>query len=217
MTLRLTGSVTLPTRGEIAEASLLQERGVEDSITRERVLRRSDLLLGLRETSRSSLCPFSEGAAMPFVNKIEARAFARATEVLERVTASVQSIFPEHLKHNLVMSKSKAAGQSGDTIFIIAATLEGQRECDAVLDHILKQMDSTSHRGIERSLDIRLDDECIFFLRIDKQAAFLGNMKMADVADVISVRFHFRQHPRCRREEVMHSIEDRLRAAEGVV
>jgi RNA binding exosome subunit len=154
---------------------------------------------------------------MPFVNRIEARAFARATEVSERVTASVQSIFPEHLKHNLVMSKTKAAGQSGDVILIITATLESQKDCDAVLDHILSQMDSTSHRAIERSLDNRLDDECIFFLRIDKQAAFLGNMKMTDEADVISVRFHFKQYPRCEREEVMLLIENRLRAAGGAI
>jgi RNA binding exosome subunit len=154
---------------------------------------------------------------MPFVSKIEARAFARATEVSERVTTSVQSIFPELLRQNLVISKSKAAGQSGDAILIITATLEGQKDCDSVLDYILKRMDSNSHRAIERSIDNRLDDDCIFFLRIDKQAAFLGNMKMADEADVISVRFHFKQHPRCKREEVMLFVEARLRAAGGFV
>jgi len=154
---------------------------------------------------------------MPFVSKIETRAYARATEVLERVTASVQSIFPEYLRQKLAITKSKAEGQAGDAIIVMTATLEGQENCESVLEYIFEQMDIHSRRAIERSLDIRLDDECVFFLRIDKQAAFLGNMKMTDESDLIRVKFHFKNHPRCKREEVILMIENRLRAAGGLV
>lgn len=154
---------------------------------------------------------------MPFVNKIEARAYARATEVLERVALSVQSVFPESLRQKLVMSKSKAEGQAGDAIIVITATLEGQENCEPVIDYVFEQMDSQSRRAVERSLDIRLDDDCIFFLRIDKQAAFLGIMKIAGESDLISARFHFKHYPRCKREEVLLLIENRLRSAGGSV
>jgi len=154
---------------------------------------------------------------MPFVNKIEARAFARATEISERVTASIQSIFPEYLRQKLVISKTKAEGQAGDAIIIITAVLEGQDDCEPVLRYIFEQMDSSSRRAIARSFDIRLDDDCVFFLRIDKQAAFLGNMKMTDETDVISARFRFKQYPRCKREEVILMIENHLQAAGGLV
>ncbi|MFW9955982.1 MAG: RNA-binding domain-containing protein [Candidatus Thorarchaeota archaeon] len=153
---------------------------------------------------------------MPFVNKIEARAYARATEILERVASSVQSVFPENLRQNLVMSKSKAEGQAGDAIVVITATLEGQENCEPVIDYVFEQMDSQSRRAIEHSLDIRLDDDCVFFLRIDKQAAFLGSMKIAGESDLISARFHFKQYPRCKREEVLLLIENRLRSAGGL-
>ena len=154
---------------------------------------------------------------MPFVSKIETRAYARATEVLERVVASVQSIFPEHLRKKLTITKSKAEGQAGNAIIVINATLDGQKDCEPVMNYIFEQMDSNSRRAIERSLDIRLEEECVFFLRIDKQAAFLGNLKMADEADVISARFHFKHIPRCKREEVILLIESHLRAAGGLV
>jgi RNA binding exosome subunit len=154
---------------------------------------------------------------MPFVSKIEARAYARATEVLERVAISVQMIFPEHLRQKLVVSESKAEGQAGNAIIVITATLKGQVDCQSVLNYIFEQMDNQSRRAIERSLEIRLDDECVFFLRIDKQAAFLGNMKIAEETDVISVRFHFKHHPRCKREEVILLIESCLQAAGGLV
>lgn len=154
---------------------------------------------------------------MPFVDKIEARAYARATEVLEKVVSSVQSVFPENLRQKLVMSKSKAEGQAGDTILVITATLEGQENCELVMDYVFNQMDNQSRRAIERSLDIRLDDDCVFFLRIDKQAAFLGSMRIAGESDLISARFHFKHYPGCKREEVIFLIDSHLRSAGGVV
>jgi RNA binding exosome subunit len=154
---------------------------------------------------------------MPFVNKIETRAYARVTEIPERVTTSIQSVFPEHLRQRLVITKSKAEGQAGDAIIIIIATLEGQDDCEPVLRYIFEQMDRSSLRTIERSLDIRLDDDCNFFLRIDKQAAFLGNLKIGEEIDVINVRFRFKQYPRCKREEVILLIENRLQVTRGLV
>lgn len=152
---------------------------------------------------------------MPFVTKIEARAYARATEVSDRVAASIMFIFPELLRQKVSVSMSNAEGQAGDAILVVSATLAGQEDCEGVLNYVLEQMDSHSLRALERSLDIRLDDKCILFLRIDKQAAFLGMMKLADDSDVVSARFHFKQYPRCKREEVRLMIENQLRAAGG--
>lgn len=152
---------------------------------------------------------------MPFVTKIEARAYARATEVSDRVAASIMFIFPERLRQKVSISMSNAEGQAGDAIVVISATLEGQEDCEGVLTYVLEQMDSHSLRALERSLDIRLDDKCTLFLRIDKQAAFLGMMKLADDSDVISARFHFKEYPRCKREEVRLMIENQLRSAGG--
>jgi RNA binding exosome subunit len=152
---------------------------------------------------------------MPFVTKIEARAYARATEVSDRVAASIMFIFPERLRQKVSVSMSNAEGQAGDAIVVMSATLEGQEDCEGVLNYVLEQMDSHSLRALERSLDIRLDDKCILFLRIDKQAAFLGMMKLADGSDVVSARFHFKQYPRCKREEVKLLLENQLRVAGG--
>jgi RNA binding exosome subunit len=152
---------------------------------------------------------------MPFIDKIETRAYARATEVPDRVVVSILTLFPEHLKQRVLVQVTRAEGQMGDAITIIAGVLTGQDDCDSVLGYILGQMDRQSIRTIERSLNIRLDEQCVFFLRIDKQAAFQGTIRMANESDVISVRFHFKQYPRCRRDDLRLLIEDRLRTAGG--
>jgi RNA binding exosome subunit len=154
---------------------------------------------------------------MPFVSKIETRAYARATEVSERVVSAVLSIFPERLRQSVLIKSSKAEGQVGDTITIVSGVLEGQEDCDVTLDHLFGQMDSQSKKIIERSLDIRLDDQCVFFLRIDKQAAFQGLVRMANGQDVITVKLYFKQHPRCKPNDVISVVEERLRTAGGTV
>lgn len=151
---------------------------------------------------------------MPFISKIEARAYARATEIFERVSKAVLHIFPEDIRSNVSMTTSSAEGQAGDSIFIITGLLEGEERCEAVFNFILREMGIESKRALKRSIELRLDEGCVFFLRIDKQTAYLGEVKLTDRADVISVRFHFRDYPRCRRNDVLQMIESRLQPAE---
>jgi RNA binding exosome subunit len=61
----------------------------------------------------------------------------------------------------------------------------------------------------------RIDRNCLFFIRIDKQAAFLDNIVLAKGPDVISAHIHIRQYPKCRLEDAMTMLEDRLGAAGG--
>lgn len=150
---------------------------------------------------------------MPFISKIEARAYARATEIVERIETAVSNIFPKKIRPKISMQTTTAEGQSGNSILIVSGLIEGRENCDAILDFILGEMRLESQRALRRSIDLRLDDNCVFFLRIDKQAAYLGELKLTDNADVISIRFHFRNYPRSRREEVIQMIEDRLQVA----
>jgi RNA binding exosome subunit len=123
----------------------------------------------------------------------------------------------ERLRQSVLIESSKAEGQVGDIITIVSGVLEGQEDCDATLDHLFGQMDRQSKKIIERSLAIRLDDQCVFFLRIDKQAAFQGLVRMANGQDVISVKLYFKQYPRCKPDDVILVVEERLRTAGGAV
>jgi RNA binding exosome subunit len=151
---------------------------------------------------------------MPFIRKIEARGYARATEISERVTDAILGIFPDNVKENVSISEEIAEGQSGDRITIKSGLLENSNDCESSFDFILKQMERKDRRTIKRTLDLRLSDNCVFFLRIDKQGAFLGKIRLADTTDVIRARFYFKDSPRCKKENAMLLIEKRLEEAE---
>lgn len=151
---------------------------------------------------------------MPFIRKIEARAYARATEITERVTNAVLNVFPEEIRQNVMIKEEKAEGQSGDNILIITGLLDNSEDCELTFDFILNNMKKIDRGTIRRSLDLRLDENCVFFLRIDKQGAFLRKVLLANNADVIRVRVYIKDSPRCKPENAMHFIEQRLQDTE---
>ena len=150
---------------------------------------------------------------MPFISKIEARAYARATEIPERVEAAVTRIFPEELRPGVSIEKTSVEGQAGDTISVIRGSLENKEHCETTFDFILREIKTEDRRALERSTDIRIDENCVFFMRIDKQVAYLGNLTMNNEVDVVSIRIHFRDYPRCKREDAIQMIEHHIQNA----
>ena len=151
---------------------------------------------------------------MPFIRKIEARVYSRATEITDRVVNAILNLFPEDVRKNVSITAEKAKGQSGDDISILSGNLKNKDECELTFDYILKHMEKKDRRTVKRSLDLRLNNNCVFFLRIDKQGAFLEKIRLADNADVIRARFYFRDSPRCKKKDAMSHIEQRLKDAE---
>jgi len=151
---------------------------------------------------------------MPFIKKIDARVYARATELSERVTTAILGIFPEEVRENVSITEETVEGQVGDQILIISGVLDNKHECEMSFDFMLRHMDKRNRRSIKRTLDLRLNKNCILFLRIDKQGAYLGKIRLADDADVIRVKIYFKDTPRCKPRDAISLIEERLQDAE---
>jgi RNA binding exosome subunit len=93
---------------------------------------------------------------------------------------------------------------------VISGLLRHKRSCEDTLTTILSSISQNERKELTRTLSQRLDDKCVFFLRIDKQAAYLERVKLANGPDVISIRIHIRQYPRCVREDAEEFLRSRL-------
>jgi RNA binding exosome subunit len=153
---------------------------------------------------------------MSFVAKVEARAYSRATEISDRVIIAILNLYPEKYRELVEFESTKAEGQSGDDILIVGSNLKDKEGCETTLDYILGKLEDRDRRRLSNSLTRRIDRNCIFFIRIDKQRAFLDEIVLENGPDVIIVKIHIRQYPRCRQEEVIAMVEDRLRKTGGV-
>jgi RNA binding exosome subunit len=212
MTRTSTGSVIPPKRVERTEVSHQLANVAEVYERRVAVLRRFDRHSVPRATSGNRQ---TVGYLMTFVAKIEARAYSRATELPDRVESALLNLFPEDIQKEVVVRSSRAEGHSGYDIQVIRASLKKEKGCEFTLDHIFTGFDDRDRRRVKNSLLRRLDENCSFFLRIDKQAAFLGKLTLADGPDVISVRIDIKQYPKCKQEDTVEMLETRLRVAGG--
>ena len=152
---------------------------------------------------------------MSFVAKIEARAFSRATEVSERVIEAILNLYAEEFRELVQFESTKVEGHSGDAILIVESILKDEAGCEATLNHIFGGLDERDRRRLRNSLLRRINRNCLFFVRIDKQAAFLDNIKLAKGPDVISIQVHIQQYPKCRQDDARTMLENRLDSAGG--
>ncbi|MHA1939129.1 MAG: RNA-binding domain-containing protein [Candidatus Thorarchaeota archaeon] len=148
---------------------------------------------------------------MPFISRIEARAYSRGTEIIERVTEAVLNLYPEDLRDSIKITTESTESHRNTEIIIIHTFIENRQQCEHAFTLIVESLSKQDRRALRRTLSRRLDDQCVLFLRIDKQASYLGETRLASDSDVISVRVHLREYPRCLRSDAEMFLADRLK------
>jgi len=111
-------------------------------------------------------------AAVP-LHYVDLRAFCYATEEERRVAAALQTLLPEDTE----LERAESEGHHGDRIVVLSARVERADEMRHVLDR-LAELDDIDQ--VVEELDERVDDNCAFFLTLDKQAAFNGEIRRGD-------------------------------------
>ncbi len=147
---------------------------------------------------------------MPFVSRVETRAYSRGTEVVERVTEAVLNLYPEDLRDSVKISTELTESHRNTEIVVILAFIENRHACEQTFNRIVESFSDRDRKALRKTLSRRLDDQCVLFLRIDKQASYLGETRLANDSDVISVRIHLREYPKCLRSKAEEFLADRL-------
>ena len=111
-------------------------------------------------------------SAVPF-HYVDLRAFCYATEDERRVAAALRTFLPDDAD----LGREETEGHNGDRILVLSVRLERADEVRHVLSR-LAEMDDLD--GLLDELDERIDDNCAFFLGLDKQAAYNGDVRLGD-------------------------------------
>ncbi|RLG88971.1 MAG: exosome protein [Thermoprotei archaeon] len=119
------------------------------------------------------------------------RTYVHATEDLEKVKKALINILPVGVRGNVNIDIVKTKGHYGNEISILSIKLKG-RSSDELLRNILCRL-SESERGILiASLSDRVDPRVShLYIRLSKQDAYLGRIRLLDGSDVIKIVFSF--------------------------
>ncbi|HEX9908827.1 MAG TPA: RNA-binding domain-containing protein [Thermoplasmata archaeon] len=127
-------------------------------------------------------------AVNPF-SDLHARAFSHETEDIGKVRLAIMNVLATS-----DLKETSSEGIHGHVIWVLEGTLNDAHAIDLFFCRLSRE----DLEEIARTLTKRIDDGCNLFLRLDKQDAFRGVVRLADRDDVISVRVRVRSYPaRC--------------------
>jgi len=117
---------------------------------------------------------------------VKVRLFCYATEDEEKLRAIMKDVSGTD-----DLNAEVSDGHHGNSMIIITADLKGNSECAELFKRLGKDVVSDV---IDR-LEDRIDDDCTFYLRLDKQAAVSGRYEIAHHGDVVSITCKIASHP----------------------
>ena len=131
------------------------------------------------------------------------RTFAHATEIEDRVEQALRFVSGAE-----EVTKSRSEGYHGNPIVVVEARITRSKE----MKSFFASLDAADMQKLIDTLELRVDEESMFFLRLDKQVAFEGRSVLADHDDIISVRGKIKSYPQSR-DNALKVIDAILRDA----
>lgn len=137
------------------------------------------------------------------IHHISFRAFAAATEDVERVKYALSIFVPLDS-----ISLTEAQGHFENPICILEATLK-KRDGRNFFELLREQLPKDDLERLQREIPQRTDQSSEFHMRLDKQAAYKGIIRLTDSRDAIDVSAHIATYP-VNYEEALRKIGELL-------
>jgi RNA binding exosome subunit len=135
-------------------------------------------------------------SSVPF-HYVDLRAFCYATEDEKRVASALRTFLPEDWD----LDRQQTTGHHGDRIVVLSTRLENADDVRHVLDCLT---DLPDYDAVVDELDDRVAEDCSFYLSLDKQAAFRGDVRRGDG---ITLRAKVEAYPAKRESAVENARE----------
>ncbi len=122
------------------------------------------------------------------------RAFCHSTEDEGKVRTAL--LFASGGKEER-MKRTKCEGYYGNPIVILDICIESSRAIKSFFERLSKG----DRNALQGDLERRVDEDCAFYLRLDKQEAFLGKLAVREVGDendIIAVHGKIKSYPKNR-------------------
>jgi len=118
--------------------------------------------------------------------------FCYVTEDEEKVLTALRNILPEEIK-DLPVEKIKSEGYYHDPIILIRLEVKKRKLIEAFLRFLAENFSERTKKYIARNIRKLIDDKGNLYLRLSKQDAYKGNLKI-ESRDIIWIKVHFRAY-----------------------
>ena len=124
------------------------------------------------------------------IGHIEIRAFAHATEDTDKVISAIRNTLPKDLSENIIFKKTNLTGHHKNPITLIETRFTDKNVLPTIVENIASNLNSLDKELLTKEIEDHLEKTNLY-LRLDKQSAYLGEIKLA-TTDPIHFKIHFK-------------------------
>jgi len=133
---------------------------------------------------------------MKLANNIKVCVFVKPEDDEDKMKKKFISLFPFDLeKEKIVLQQSKATGFNQRKVIILEVDLEKERHTRSFLESFVSKLND-QQKTMLVSQDNRIDDECNFFLRLDKQKLLDDEFWITDSGECFHVKINIAAFPK---------------------
>ncbi|RLF81740.1 hypothetical protein DRN44_05390 [Thermococci archaeon] len=141
---------------------------------------------------------------------IRVSTFAHATEDPEKVLEAMGIFFPEDVpSEDIEFEILETEGYFGNPIKVINAELKRSKSVKKMLEHLKELLNEGDKEYLLENLEEKVDETGTFFIRFNKQKAYLGEVAVGEGEDVIQVKIKVKAFP-MKKETVVKTIKEWL-------
>lgn len=145
-----------------------------------------------------------------FVREVEVSAFSHATEDEDKVEKAMKNLLPEE-NRDLWLTRKTLKGYHGDPITIVTGKVRTNKGATGVLQRVVQELSSLDQQRLLDELEERLDEGGNLYIRLDKQNAYLGKVRLLET-DPVKMKFRLRlPHGKDRAEYVREIVNAIIR------
>ncbi len=129
-------------------------------------------------------------------------AFVHATEDEQRVLSALRTLLPEEVE----VHQSKLKGHHGNPILNLEAKVGQRKLLRELWQHVSTELHAGELEKLGKIIPERVDENCFFYLRFNKQLAHAGELALTDSGDAIHLRLKVTAYP-AKREVAVKLLE----------
>jgi len=123
---------------------------------------------------------------------VEYTVFVHATEDFDKVIKAVENLMPPKLRERKKVEFEETHGHYENPIRIARVSFRNPEYASQAFAWIWARLSDEDRARLMKDLDLHLDDKSKLYVRLDKQEAFLGHVRLSSSDDVIKVVFNFK-------------------------
>ncbi len=146
----------------------------------------------------------SKSFVKPFIGYITIRLLAHATEDEDRVLEAARNLFPSARAGEVRFKRVKLRGHHGNPIVVFEAKVRKTELIEGMIQRLSSNLRPEDKEMLARKVDLHIDGSNLY-LRLDKQAALRGELRLENV-DPIRICIHFKRRWASRIPEACKSL-----------